>query len=152
MRGSDSLYAYNFRFYFTPLPGVLFTFPSRYLFTIGHLTYLGLEGGPPSFRPDYTCPILLRILLRTYILFPYGAITHYGVTFQRLRINIHGRYRSPTTPRNAGFGLIPVRSSLLGESHLISFPQLLRYFSLLCFLYYAYVFSIEYQLLSITIL
>ena len=25
-----------FQFYFTPLTGVLFTFPSRYLFTIGH--------------------------------------------------------------------------------------------------------------------
>ena len=27
---------YDFRFYFTPLTGVLFTFPSRYLSTIGH--------------------------------------------------------------------------------------------------------------------
>jgi hypothetical protein len=29
------LYAYGFRFYFTPLYGVLFAFPSRYWFTIG---------------------------------------------------------------------------------------------------------------------
>jgi hypothetical protein len=29
------LYAYGFRFYFTPLTGVLFAFPSRYWFTIG---------------------------------------------------------------------------------------------------------------------
>ena len=28
--GSDCLYAHNFRFYFTPLTGVLFAFPSRY--------------------------------------------------------------------------------------------------------------------------
>ena len=33
--GSHTLYAIGFRFYFTPLAGVLFTFPSRYLFTIG---------------------------------------------------------------------------------------------------------------------
>ena len=33
--GSDTLYAIGFRYYFTPLAGVLFTFPSRYLFTIG---------------------------------------------------------------------------------------------------------------------
>src|SRR5512133_2476872 len=32
---SDLLWAYGFRFYFTPLAGVLFTFPSRYWFTIG---------------------------------------------------------------------------------------------------------------------
>ena len=34
-RGSDTLYAFGCRYYFTPLAGVLFTFPSRYLFTIG---------------------------------------------------------------------------------------------------------------------
>src|SRR6266571_6087876 len=32
---SDCLWARGFRFYFTPLIGVLFTFPSRYWFTIG---------------------------------------------------------------------------------------------------------------------
>ena len=32
---SYCLYAHGFRFYFTPLSGVLFAFPSRYLFTIG---------------------------------------------------------------------------------------------------------------------
>ena len=30
LRGSDTLYANGFRYYFTPLAGVLFTFPSRY--------------------------------------------------------------------------------------------------------------------------
>ena len=34
-QGSYTLYAIGCRFYFTPLAGVLFTFPSRYLFTIG---------------------------------------------------------------------------------------------------------------------
>jgi hypothetical protein len=34
--GSHTLYANGCRYYFTPLAGVLFTFPSRYLFTIGH--------------------------------------------------------------------------------------------------------------------
>ena len=33
--GFHCLYAHGFRFYFTPLSGVLFAFPSRYLFTIG---------------------------------------------------------------------------------------------------------------------
>ena len=35
LRGSNTLYAIGFRHYFTPLAGVLFTFPSRYWFTIG---------------------------------------------------------------------------------------------------------------------
>ena len=36
----------------TPLIGVLPTFPSRYWFTIGRLTYLALRGGPRGFTPD----------------------------------------------------------------------------------------------------
>ena len=35
--------------------------------------YLGLEGGPPMFRQDFTCPALLESENLTYL---YGAITH----------------------------------------------------------------------------
>ena len=35
LRSSNTLYAIGCRYYFTPLTGVLFTFPSRYWFTIG---------------------------------------------------------------------------------------------------------------------
>ena len=38
---------------------VLLTFPSRYLFSIDHTTYLALEGGPPRFSQGFTCPDLL---------------------------------------------------------------------------------------------
>ena len=41
--------------------------------------YLGLEGGPPTFRQDFTCPALLKSFL---IVFAYGTVTHYGQTFQ----------------------------------------------------------------------
>ena len=46
---------------FHPPLGVLFTFPSRYSFTIGRVISLALEGGPPCFPPDCTCPVVLRI-------------------------------------------------------------------------------------------
>ena len=66
MSPSDSLYAHNFRFYFTPLPGVLLTFPSRYLFTIDHKTYLALEGGPSGFSQGFTCPDLLDKVIKRF--------------------------------------------------------------------------------------
>src|SRR5579871_2638872 len=40
-------------------PGVLFTFPSRYWFTIGGGVYLTLGGGPPGFLQGSSCPAVL---------------------------------------------------------------------------------------------
>lgn len=47
--------------------------------------YLGLEGGPPMFRQDFTCPALLKSFSN---LFAYGTVTHYGLTFQRVLLII----------------------------------------------------------------
>jgi hypothetical protein len=65
--------------------------------------YLGLEGGPPIFRQDCTCPALLE---DTGSGFPYGAVTRYGPPFQALPV-----------PKTHATGLIRVRSPLLAESH-----------------------------------
>ena len=70
--------------------------------------YLGLEGGPPIFRQDCTCPALLVDLL---VAFPYGAVTRSGPPFQTV----------PVTNEEAA-GLVRVRSPLLAESRLMSFP------------------------------
>jgi len=43
--------------------------------------YLGFEGGPPNFRQDFTCPALLKDIGSHYA---YGAVTHYGPTFQKV--------------------------------------------------------------------
>src|SRR3970282_2823313 len=53
LRGSDCLYAYGFRFYFTPLSGVLFAFPSRYWFTIGRQRVLSLGEWSPQFPTEF---------------------------------------------------------------------------------------------------
>ena len=45
--------------------------------------YLGLEGGPPVFRQDFTCPALLVSLLGFAL---YGAVTRYGPAFQPVPI------------------------------------------------------------------
>ena len=60
------------------------------------------------FRQDYTCPALL---VDTSSHYPYGAITHSGLPFQTVPV------RSPVIT-----GLVRVRSPLLAESLLMSFP------------------------------
>ena len=44
--------------------------------------YLALGGGPPGFKPDFTCPTLLRDTLGFYPVFADGTITLYGRPFQ----------------------------------------------------------------------
>src|SRR5260370_42556456 len=48
--------------------------------------YLALESGLPSFPPDYTCPVVLRIPLRVRSIFGYMALTFYGPAFQRVHL------------------------------------------------------------------
>ena len=62
----DALYVLvNIRFQvlFHSPPGVLFTFPSQYYTLSVTREYLGLEGGPPVFPRDSSCPAVLRILI-----------------------------------------------------------------------------------------
>ena len=64
-------------------PGVLFAFPSRYWFTIGRLRVFSLGGWSPHLQTGFhvsrpTC----RNPSSTHQSFAYGAITHYGRTFQ----------------------------------------------------------------------
>ena len=60
------------------------------------------------FRQDYTCPALLKDDLKLY---PYGAVTRYGPPFQTVPV----LFKIAT-------GLVRVRSPLLAEFLLISFP------------------------------
>ena len=64
----------QFQVLFHSPPGVLFTFPSRYLFTIGGQEYLALEGGPPSFRQDFSCPAVLNKISGASHLSPTGLL------------------------------------------------------------------------------
>jgi hypothetical protein len=64
--------------------------------------YLGLEGGPPMFRQDGSCPALLEDPCPG---FPYGAVTRSGPPFQALPV-----------PKTKATGLFRVRSPLLTES------------------------------------
>ena len=55
----------------------------------------------------------------------YGTFTLYGLTFQKYSIYMLSFYTGPSTPitpKRYRFGLFPVRSPLLRESLLFSFP------------------------------
>ena len=53
LKGSHCLYVQGFRFYFTPLTGVLFAFPSQYWFTIGQSGVFSLGGWSPHLQTGY---------------------------------------------------------------------------------------------------
>ena len=64
-----------------PLSGCFSPFPhGTSSLSVMH-EYLGLEGGPPNFRQDFTCPALLEDHGSHYA---YGAVTRYGPTFQKV--------------------------------------------------------------------
>ena len=52
----------RFQVLFHSPPGVLFTFPSQYCFTIGHQVVFRLGVGPSGFPQGFSCPVVLWIL------------------------------------------------------------------------------------------
>ena len=66
----------RFQIYFTPLTGVLFTFPSRYLFTIDLLRYLALPVSSGRFtQAIHVLSYSRAVASKRHKSFKYGAIT-----------------------------------------------------------------------------
>ncbi len=110
---------------FHPPLGVLFTFPSRYLFTIGRLKFLALESGLPSFPQDCTCLVVLRIQAQNCPS-PLRDSHPLWSRFPTRSSSVRFFSACPTTPERTNtpwFGLLPFRSPLLRESRLISFRR-----------------------------
>ena len=107
------MYACGFRIYFTPLPGFFSPFPhGTGSLSVDH-EYLALEDGPPMFRQGFSCPALLLARPDPPTHFHVRGSHPLGQNFPVLSIN-----------RLAyACWLFPVRSPLLGESRLISFPR-----------------------------
>jgi hypothetical protein len=87
---------------------------------------LALEGGPPSFTPDYSGRALLR---NSTTLNPSSSVTGLSPSLAPLSRGLHltssNASVGPTTPIPQGdrFRLCPVRSPLLRASLLISLPR-----------------------------
>ncbi len=114
--GSLGLFANSFKFYFTGRPALLFTFPSRYLCTIGFKLYLALEDGSPRF-PRSICTVVLRILLELCLIsctrLSLSMVDH-SRSFHYLTKSHIGVLQPPPNPEGLSeFGLLPFRSPLL---------------------------------------
>ena len=110
-----------------PSPGFFSPFPRG----TGSLSvirrYLALEGGPPGFPRDNTCPVVLRCPSVLLTVSPTGLSPSliglprpFGYPSESRGFKPDGSYNPRVQARR--FGLVPVRSPLLGESLLISLP------------------------------
>ena len=119
---------HGFRFSFTPLAGVLFTFPSRYSFAIGSCSVFSLGSWSTRIRAGFLVPRPTQDTARRLRLS--------RTRLSRSSAGLPMPFRSPRLltlavlqPRSWRFGLLRFRSPLLTESLLISFPGLLRWFT-----------------------
>ncbi len=80
---------HGFRYYFTPLTGVLFTFRSRYFYAIGHQVVLSLTGWSPQIHARFHGTGATREISQRHASFVYEAVTLYGPAFQPARLDTH---------------------------------------------------------------
>ena len=72
----------GFQVLFHSPPGVLFTFPSRYYFAIGHRLVFRLGGWAPRLHAKFLVLGATLVLSGLKLHFVYGAFTLFGVSFQ----------------------------------------------------------------------
>ena len=117
-----------------PLQGFFSPFPHGTPSLSVAAWYLALDRGRPGFRRGSSCPALLRNRIMEGLglrlrgchplrpRFPAGSA---GLSL----CHSTGHPHAALQPRSRRFGLLPFRSPLLGESLLVSFPGLLRWFT-----------------------
>ena len=76
------LVSIRFQVLFHSPPGVLFTFPSRYYFAIGHWVVFRLGGWAPRLHTKFLVLGATLVPSRYMLYFVYGTFTLYGVSFQ----------------------------------------------------------------------
>ena len=109
---------------------MLFTFPSRYLFTIGRQRVFSLTQWSAQIHTRlHLYRVTQELPRRVLKAFGYGSFTLFGAIFHSLHLARTLPYRGPTTPVvNHRFGLFRFRSPLLTKSHSLSFPPLTEMF------------------------
>ncbi len=119
--------AHGFRVCFTPLLEVLFTFPSRYLCAIGLSVVFSLAGWSPQIPAEFLVirgtqvPSDTRLCISRTGLSP--SVARLSCLFRYASRRVRRRSYNPgRCQRQPRFGLLRVRSPLLAQSFLLSFP------------------------------
>ena len=131
LRGSYTLYAIGFRFYFTPLKGVLFAFPSRYWFTIGCQGVFRLIPWSGRIHAEFhvhriTWDTSRR--LQTSLTRLSRSLADFSKSLSS-SFTCHIKVPQPREDKSSRFSLFRFRSPLLTESLRFLFLGLLRCFT-----------------------
>ena len=136
----------RFHVLFHSPPGVLFTFPSRYCFAIGHTGVLSLTRWSSRIHTEF------HVLRATRDTARPNSLSNTGLSPSLARLSsassrFIGPRCCPTTPmvETIGLGSSPFARRYLGSRFYFPFLQLLRCFSSLGWLAPAYVFSWPYK-------
>ena len=94
------------------------------LCAIGRYLCFALEGGPPGFPRDFSCPAVLwcRLSLSAFRLHGFHILRP-SFPGGSARLPYRVTVLNPGKVSFTGLGLCPVRSPLLGVSRLISSPR-----------------------------
>ena len=104
---------------------MLFTFPSRYWFTIGLWGVFSLTGWSRLIHAEFLVLRATQDTATTHNLARTGLSPSTVCLSKQVPVQLLRRYRgptTPTTPKRCRFGLFRVRSPLLAESQLFSLP------------------------------
>ncbi|EZU73576.1 hypothetical protein U991_01373, partial [Staphylococcus aureus 1111100370] len=116
----------RFQVLFHSPSGVLFTFPSRYWFTIGHQRVFSLRRWSSQIPTEFHVLRRTQDPLKRDNIFDYRIITFFDSSFQMIRLmsSFVTPYRVSYNPNKQAcwFGLFPFRSPLLRESNFLSLP------------------------------
>ena len=115
----------GFQVLFHSPPGVLFTFPSRYYALSVTISYLGLEGGPPCFPPDFSCPAVLWCRLAVLTISCTGLLPSLAAFSKALLLSSRLLNAGPQ-PRRACSPVWPLSRSLAATQEIIIYFLFLR--------------------------
>ena len=124
---SHCLSDHGFMFYFTPLQGFSFTFPSRYCFTIGHSGVFSLTRWSSLIHTGFHVSRTTRDKNMSKQSFGLRDFHLLWCRIQLLHLTCLTNVFLPTTPVSR-FRLFPVRSPLLRKSRLLSSPSATKMF------------------------